>query len=90
MLLSERKEGRGSPWLVEDTSGLDPLQLLMLGLCKFLNKVHLWVLRFDPLVVPTLVDNLKKRVIVDSLNIMNYIDQVSVNIHLPFLFSTML
>lgn len=30
---------------------------------------------FDPLVVPTLVDNLKKRVIVDSLNIMNYIDQ---------------
>ena len=34
--------------------------------------------RFDPLVVPTLVDNLKKRVIVDSLNIMNYIDQVLV------------
>ena len=32
---------------------------------------------FDPLVVPTLVDNLKKRVIVDSLNIMKYIDQVS-------------
>ena len=62
----------------------------MLGLCKFPNKAHLWVLRFDPLVVPTLVDNLKKRVIVDSLNIMNYIDQVSVNIHLPILYSTML
>ena len=62
----------------------------MRGLCKFLNKAHLWVLRFDPLVVPTLVDNLKKRVIVDSLNIMNYIDQVSVNIHLSFLYSTML
>ena len=30
--------------------------------------------------VPTLVDNLKKRVIVDSLNIMNYIDQVLIHI----------
>ena len=34
--------------------------------------------------VPTLVDNLKKRVIVDSLNIMNYIDQVS-GMHIIFL-----
>ena len=41
-------------------------------------------LRFDPLVVPTLVDNLKRRVIVDSLNIMNYIDQVS-GMHIIFL-----
>ena len=31
--------------------------------------------RFDPLVVPTLVDNLKKKVITDSKNIMNYLDQ---------------
>jgi len=30
---------------------------------------------FDPLVVPTLVDNLKKKVIVDSKKIMNYLDQ---------------
>ena len=30
---------------------------------------------FGPLVVPTLVDNLKKKVIVDSKKILNYIDQ---------------
>ena len=30
---------------------------------------------FDPLVVPTLVDNLKRKVIVDSKKIMDYLDQ---------------
>ena len=30
---------------------------------------------FDPLVVPTLVDNLKKRVVAESKTIMNYLDQ---------------
>ena len=30
---------------------------------------------FDPLVVPTLVDNLKKKVIADSKTIMNYLEQ---------------
>eukprot|EP00092_Neocalanus_flemingeri_P017258 GFUD01018661.1.p1 GENE.GFUD01018661.1~~GFUD01018661.1.p1 ORF type:complete len:402 (-),score=99.65 GFUD01018661.1:1627-2772(-) len=30
---------------------------------------------FDPLALPTLVDNLKKRVIVDSMQIMEYVDQ---------------
>ena len=30
---------------------------------------------FDPLVVPTLVDNLKKKVIADSKKIMEYLDQ---------------
>ena len=30
---------------------------------------------FDPLVVPTLVDNLKKRVVAESKTIMNYLDK---------------
>ena len=30
---------------------------------------------FDPLVVPTLVDNLKKRVVAESKTIMNYLDR---------------
>ena len=30
---------------------------------------------FDPLVVPTLIDNLKKKVIADSKTIMDYLDQ---------------
>ena len=30
---------------------------------------------FDPLVVPTLIDNLKKKVIADSKTIMDYLEQ---------------
>ena len=30
---------------------------------------------FDPLVVPTLVDNLKERVVAESKTIMNYLDR---------------
>ena len=30
---------------------------------------------FDPMVVPTLIDNLKKKVVVDSKKIMDYLDQ---------------